>query len=102
MGHLSTDSKTDSRIETDVRRFLGGIITKNMELPNKSHAYVSTRKIADYLLSETHAVGKSKPSFFGRLVLTKQMSVCLSMGLSILPKQNRLPNPPKRFTAKNM
>ncbi len=44
--------------------FLGGIITKNMELPNKSHAYVSISKITDYLLSETHAVGKSKAKFF--------------------------------------
>lgn len=43
---------------------MGGIITKNMELPNKSHAHVSTRKIVDYLLSETHAVGKSKTKFF--------------------------------------
>jgi hypothetical protein len=35
-----------------------------MELPNKSHAYVSIRKISDYLLSETHIVGKSKARFF--------------------------------------
>ena len=35
-----------------------------MELPNKSNAYVSIRKITDYLLSETHAVGKSKAKFF--------------------------------------
>ena len=35
-----------------------------MELPNKSQAYVSASKITDYLLSETHAVGKSKAKFF--------------------------------------
>ena len=35
-----------------------------MELPNKLRAYVSVSKIADYLLSETHAVGKSKAKFF--------------------------------------
>ena len=35
-----------------------------MELPNKSHAYVSISKIADYLLSETHIVGRSKARFF--------------------------------------
>jgi hypothetical protein len=35
-----------------------------MELPNKSNAYISTIKVADYLLSETHAVGKSKAKFF--------------------------------------
>jgi hypothetical protein len=35
-----------------------------MELPNKSRAYVSISKITDYLLSETHNVGKSKARFF--------------------------------------
>ena len=35
-----------------------------MQLPNKSNATISTNKILDYLLSETHAVGKSKAKFF--------------------------------------
>jgi hypothetical protein len=35
-----------------------------MELPNEAKAYISTSKIIDYLLSETHAVGKSKSKFF--------------------------------------
>jgi hypothetical protein len=35
-----------------------------MELPNKFHAYVSISKITDYLLSETHIVGRSKARFF--------------------------------------
>lgn len=35
-----------------------------MELPNKSKAYVPLEKITDYLLSETHAVGKSKARYF--------------------------------------
>lgn len=35
-----------------------------MELPNKSNAYVAISKIVDYLLSESHAVGKSKARFF--------------------------------------
>ncbi len=35
-----------------------------MELPNKIHAYISISKITDYLLSETHTVGKSKAKFF--------------------------------------
>ena len=33
-------------------------------LPNKSAAYVSTRKIVEYLLSETHTAGKSKAKLF--------------------------------------
>lgn len=30
------------------------------ELPNKEKVYISLEKLKDYLLSETHAVGKSK------------------------------------------
>jgi len=35
-----------------------------MELPNKSKAYIPPEKITGYLLSETHAVGKSKAKYF--------------------------------------
>ena len=35
-----------------------------MELPNKSRAQVPLEKVTDYLLSETHAVGKSKAKYF--------------------------------------
>jgi hypothetical protein len=35
-----------------------------MELPNKLQAYISISKITDYLLSESHVVGKSKAKFF--------------------------------------
>jgi len=35
-----------------------------MYLPNKSNAVISNSKIMDYLLSETHAVGKNKARYF--------------------------------------
>ena len=35
-----------------------------MELPNKSRAHVPPEKVTEYLLSETHAVGKSKAKYF--------------------------------------
>jgi len=38
-----------------------------MELPNKFKAHIPASKIAGYLLSETHAVGKSKARFFRSL-----------------------------------
>jgi hypothetical protein len=41
-----------------------------MELPNKSNAFVATGKVLDYLLSETHAVGRSKARFFGSVPVT--------------------------------
>ena len=34
-----------------------------MRLPNYDKAYVSQRKLLDYLLSETHPIGKSKAKF---------------------------------------
>ena len=38
-----------------------------LQLPNKEKAYVPRHKIVNYLLSETHAVGKSKARFFRSL-----------------------------------
>lgn len=35
-----------------------------MKLPNRENAYVPLAKIKDYLLSETHSVGRSKAKFF--------------------------------------
>lgn len=38
-----------------------------MELPNKEKAYIPLAKLKDYLLSETHSVGKSKAKFLRSL-----------------------------------
>ena len=38
-----------------------------MQLPNSLQAYIPPEKLTDYLLSETHVVGKAKASFFRRL-----------------------------------
>ena len=35
-----------------------------MQLPNRLQAYVPSHKLHAYLLSETHAVGKAKATFF--------------------------------------
>lgn len=35
-----------------------------MHLPNRETAYVPPQKLTDYLLSETHPVGKGKAKFF--------------------------------------
>lgn len=44
-----------------------GSTMSSTELPNKAKATVSRRKLVDYLLSETHAVGKAKAKFFRSL-----------------------------------
>ena len=38
-----------------------------MQLPNRRQAYIPRRKLTDYLLSDTHAVGRSKAQFFRAL-----------------------------------
>lgn len=38
-----------------------------MKLPNRQNAYVPEDKLSEYLLSETHPVGKSKAKFFRKL-----------------------------------
>jgi hypothetical protein len=37
------------------------------KLPNNANAYIQRNKITGYLLSETHAIGKSKAKFFRSL-----------------------------------
>ena len=34
-----------------------------MELPNRENAFIAPAKLTEYLLSETHPIGKSKASF---------------------------------------
>ena len=38
-----------------------------MHLPERNNAYIPPPKLSEYLLSETHAVGKSKAKFFRSL-----------------------------------
>lgn len=38
-----------------------------MKLPNAKNAYVPEDKLLEYLLSETHPVGKSKAKFFRKI-----------------------------------
>jgi hypothetical protein len=52
-----------------------------MELPNKSRAQVPLEKVTDYLLSETHAVGKSKARYFRSYGFTDATASDLAQGL---------------------
>ena len=52
-----------------------------MELPNKSRAYVPLEKVVDYLLSETHPVGKSKAKYFRSYGFTDETAGELVQGL---------------------
>ena len=52
-----------------------------MELPNKSRAQVPLEKVTDYLLSETHAVGKSKAKYFRSYGFNNETASDLAQGL---------------------
>lgn len=53
----------------------------SLQLPNKANAYIPIRKLVDYLLSETHTVGKSKSKFFRSLGFNETTVGELEQGL---------------------
>src|SRR3990172_2817742 len=52
-----------------------------MKLPDKEKAYIPLLKIKDYLLSETHPIGKSKAKFFRSLGFNELNIDLLKQGL---------------------
>ena len=57
-----------------------------MNLPNSEKAYVPTQKLSNYLLSETHAVGKAKSRYFRSLGYTEENADQLADALLIIAK----------------
>lgn len=62
-----------------------GIISP-MKLPNRFRAYALPEKITDYLLSETHAVGKSKARYFRSFGFNFDTASQLRQGLLAIAK----------------
>lgn len=52
-----------------------------MKLPNSNNAYIPLAKIHEYLLSETHIVGKSKAKFFRAVGFNKSNAKLLKKEL---------------------
>ncbi len=52
-----------------------------MELPNREKAYIPLSKLKDYLLSETHSVGKSKAKLLRSLGFNETNVDLLKQGL---------------------
>jgi len=57
-----------------------------MNLPNYEKAYVPKQKLSNYLLSETHAVGKTKAKYFRSLGYTEENVDQLANALLIIAK----------------
>ena len=52
-----------------------------MLLPNREKAFIELPKLTDYLLSESHAVGKSKAKFFRELGFNQENFAILEQQL---------------------
>ena len=52
-----------------------------MQLPNREKAYIPISKLKDYLLSETHSVGKSKAKFLRSVGFNNTNAHLLKRGL---------------------
>ena len=63
-----------------------------MELPYKSKAHVPLEKITDYLLSETHAVGKSKARYFRSYGYDNRHASQLANGLLAIAQNAQMAN----------
>ena len=57
-------------------------------MPNWDNVYVPLDKLKAYLLSETHAIGKSKAAFFKSLGFTQKNPVVLERRLVEIAQQN--------------
>lgn len=52
-----------------------------MLLPNRTHAYIPENKLTEYLLSDTHHIGKAKAKFFNAFGFDKSNITFLENGL---------------------
>ncbi len=52
-----------------------------MQLPNRGNAHIPQPKLKDYLLSETHAVGRAKAKFLGAFGFDETNIELLERGL---------------------
>lgn len=61
-----------------------------MKLPDKEKAYIPLLKIKDYLLSETHPIGKSKAKFFRSLGFNEMNADLLKQGLLTIARTEEI------------
>jgi hypothetical protein len=68
-----------------------------MQLPNRLQAYIPSKKLSAYLLSETHAVERAKATFFCALGFNETNIPLLEYGILPLahsgPVQEVVPSP---------
>lgn len=63
-----------------------------MQLPNADIAYVPLRKVTEYLLSDTHTVGRMKARFFQQVGFTKERAAELRKALIEIGQTGKITN----------
>jgi hypothetical protein len=71
-----------------------------MRIPNADKAVVDEAKVRDYLLSETHSVGKFKARFFASLGFTRENWLELATALRELAAHDAVLGQPSPFGQK--
>ena len=61
-----------------------------MKLPNRESVYIPSSKLVDYLLSRTHAVGKSKARFFRKFGFDETNVDILEQDLKKIAQKNEI------------
>ncbi len=61
-----------------------------MKLPNGKNAFISREKLTNYLLSETHSIGRAKAKFFRRLGFNESNVNQLEKSLLKIAKTNSI------------
>jgi hypothetical protein len=61
-----------------------------MSLPDFEKAFIPKQKISDYLLSETHAVGKAKARYFRSIGYTEKHADQLTEDLLMIAKSEKV------------
>lgn len=61
-----------------------------MQLPNRANAYISPKKLCEYLLSETHPVGMFKAKVFTAVGFTEDNINSLREGLLAIVNTNEV------------
>jgi len=59
-------------------------------LPNHKQAYIPESKLAKYLLSETHEIGKAKAKYFRLIGYTKANANQLANSLLMIAKSKKI------------
>ena len=61
-----------------------------MKLPNREKVYISPEKLTNYLLSETHPVGKSKAKFLRSVGFNESNVDVLEQSLILIAQSNEV------------